>query len=107
MKFRSKRYQELRKAINPTTIYSVADASKLALESANTKFPSSIDIVIKLNLDTTKAEQQLRGNLALPHYFGKTTKVLILDDNLMAADAQAAGIDFFGGDDQIAKIKEG
>jgi large subunit ribosomal protein L1 len=104
---RSKRYINGKKLIDATKLYSVEDAVKLANETANTKFNGSINLVIKLNLDTTKAEQQLRGNIALPHYFGKKTRILILDDNLSKTAAEAEGIDFFGGNELITRIKEG
>jgi large subunit ribosomal protein L1 len=107
MKLRSKRYKLLKEKIDTKKVYNVDEASKLVKQTANTKFNSSIDIAIKLNLDTTKAEQQLRGNLALPYYFGKSTKVLVLDDSLTIEEAKANKIDYFGGTDQIAKIKEG
>ncbi|GMO13318.1 MAG: 50S ribosomal protein L1 [Mycoplasmoidaceae bacterium] len=107
MKTRSKRYVENKKMVDQTKIYTISEACALAAKTSNTKFKSSIDLVIKLNLDTTKAEQQLRGNIALPHYFGKAKKVLVLDDTLTAAAAKAANVDYFGGMEQITKIKEG
>jgi large subunit ribosomal protein L1 len=107
MKNRSKRYAEIRKQVESNKVYSIAEACSLAAQTSTTKFNSSIDLVIKLNLDTTKAEQQLRGNIALPHYFGKSKKVLVLDDTLTAAAATEAGVDYFGGMEQITKIKEG
>jgi len=107
MKLRSKRYQELSKLVEHNKQYSILDASDLVLKTSNTKFKSSIDLVLKLNLDTTKAEQQLRGNIALPHYFGKKIKVLVLDDSITKEIAKENNIDYFGGTDQIAHIKEG
>ena len=80
---------------------------KLAKETSYSKFDASIDIAIKLNVDTTKAEQQLRGSIALPHYYGKTSRILVIDDSITADQAKKAGAEFFGGDEKIAEIKDG
>lgn len=103
----SKRFKKLVALVDKKKVYSLKEAVDLAKQTSNTKFDSSIDIAIKLNLDTTKAEQQLRGTIALPHYFGKTTKVLVIADNVTSEEAKAAGADFFGTTDMIAEIKNG
>ncbi len=90
-----------------TKAYSVNEAVELAIKSATTKFNSSIDIAIKLNLDTTKAEQQLRGTLALPHYFGKVARILVIDSGLTQKDAARLGVDFAGAEDKIQEISSG
>jgi large subunit ribosomal protein L1 len=103
---RSKRYTKVVETFDKNKLYTVAEACDLAIKTATVKFNSSIDLVVKLNLDTTKAEQQLRGNIALPHYFGKTKVVLVLDDSLTKEKAKEADVDFFGGMEMITKIKE-
>ena len=102
-----KKYKSAISLVDKKKIYPVAEAVKLAKETAYAKFDSSIDIAIKLNVDTTKAEQQLRGSIALPHYFGKTSRILVIDDSISADEAKKAGAEFFGGDEKIAEIKDG
>ena len=102
-----KKYIAAKKLVDSKKIYSVAEAVKLAKETSYSKFDASIDIAIKLNVDTTKAEQQLRGSIALPHYYGKTTRILVIDDSITADQAKKAGAEFFGGDEKIAEIKDG
>lgn len=102
-----KKYIAAKKLVDSKKIYPVAEAVKLAKETSYSKFDASIDIAIKLNVDTTKAEQQLRGSIALPHYYGKTTRILVIDDSVTADQAKKAGAEFFGGDEKIAEIKDG
>jgi len=102
-----KKYIAAKKLVDSKKIYQVAEAVKLAKETSYSKFDASIDIAIKLNVDTTKAEQQLRGSIALPHYYGKTTRILVIDDSITADQAKKAGAEFFGGDEKIAEIKDG
>ncbi len=102
-----KKYVNVKKLVDTKKIYTIEEAVKLAKETAYAKFDASIDIAIKLNVDTTKAEQQLRGTIALPHYFGKEIKILVIDDSITEANAKKAGASYFGGDEKIAEIKDG
>ena len=102
-----KKYIAAKKLVDSKKIYPIAEAVKLAKETSYSKFDASIDIAIKLNVDTTKAEQQLRGSIALPHYYGKTSRILVIDDSITADQAKKAGAEFFGGDEKIAEIKDG
>ena len=102
-----KKYKSAKWLVDKKKIYPIVDAVKLAKETAYAKFDSSIDIAIKLNVDTTKSEQQLRGSIALPHYYGKTSRILVIDDSISVDDAKKAGAEFFGGDEKIAEIKDG
>lgn len=90
-----------------TQFYSVEDAVRIAKENSKTKFVSSIDVAIKLNLDTSKADQQLRGTLSLPHFFGKQKRILVLDVGLTEKDAKSLGVDFAGDKEMISKIAGG
>lgn len=87
--------------------YSLEEAIKISKESSKTKFNASIDVAVKLNLDTSKADQQLRGTLALPHFFGKTKKILVLDSGLTDKDAAKLGVDFAGDKEKIDEIAKG
>ncbi|MDE7433534.1 MAG: hypothetical protein K2M43_00020 [Mycoplasmoidaceae bacterium] len=102
-----KKYKNVLSLVDSKKVYTVEEAVALAKKTAITKFDSSIDIAIKLNLDTTKAEQQLRGTIALPHYFGKSKRVLLISSDVTDAQAKEAGADYFGGSDKIADIKNG
>ena len=103
---RSKRYIEIAKLVDSKKIYSVEEAISLAKKTSTSKFDSSIDVAIKLNLDTTKADQQLRGTITLPHYFGKTQKILVIADTITDKEAKDLGVDY-GGTDKINEIKSG
>lgn len=102
-----KKYLNAKKLVDSKKIYAYADAVKLAKDIAFAKFDEAIEIAIKLNVDTTKVEQQLRGTLKLPHYFGKVSRILVIDDSITKEEAKKAGADFFGGDEKIAEVKEG
>jgi large subunit ribosomal protein L1 len=104
---KNKKYQAAKALVDNKKLYSIEEAVALAKKTSITKFDSSIDIAIKLNLDTTKAEQQLRGTITLPYYFGKQTRVLVLSDDVTESQAKEAGADHFGAKDKIDEIKGG
>ncbi len=87
--------------------YSLKEASSLVKEINCTKFDSSVDIHVKLGVDPKKADQAIRGTVSLPHGTGKTKKVLVLCTPDKEAEATAAGADFVGLDEFIAKIDGG
>ena len=105
MKKYGKKYVEASKNIDKTKVYSLEDAIKLVKETNVTKFDSTIDVAIKLNIDPKKADQQLKGSLALPHGTGKTKKVLVIAKGEAANEAKAAGADFVGEKEMLDKIK--
>lgn len=87
--------------------YAIEDASKLVKEVTFTKFDASVDIDIRLGVDPRKADQMVRGVVALPHGIGKEVKVLVLCTPDKEAEAKAAGADYVGLDDYIKKIEGG
>lgn len=93
--------------VDPAKLYSLVEAFTLVKEVSTTKFDASVDLHVRLGVDPRKADQALRGTVALPHGTGKTKKVLVLCSPDKVADAQAAGADHVGLEDYIAKIKEG
>ncbi|MGL4589965.1 MAG: 50S ribosomal protein L1 [Mycoplasmatales bacterium] len=101
----SKRYAALAEKVSRVTAYNYDEAINLVLETTNTKFDSTIDVAFKLNLDPTKADQQLRGAFILPHGSGKTSKVLVLAEGDAEKAATEAGADYVGGEELINKIK--
>ncbi len=104
MKRVGKKYVEASEKVDKTKKYTVEEAVKLAKETSTTKFDSSVEIAIKLNIDTKKADQQLRGSLVLPNGNGKTKKILVLAKGAQAEAAKKAGADFVGEQDMIDKI---
>ena len=103
---RSKKYLNAIKQIDKKKIYSAKDGVELIKKINQTKFDASIDIAIKLNLDTSKAEQQLRGTISLPHYYGKQIKILAITDEISNEEAKKLGIKV-GQTDMINEIKGG
>ena len=87
--------------------YTLEEASKLVKDITTTKFDASVDLDIRLGVDPRKANQMVRGVAVLPHGTGKTVRVLVLCTPDKEAEATAAGADFVGLDDYIAKIEKG
>ncbi len=106
MKQRSKKYREVIEKIDKNKIYDKEEAIKLVKETSTSKFDSSVEIAIRLNLDTKKADQQLRGAIVLPKGTGKTKRVLVIAKGDHAKNATAAGADFVGDVDMLEKIEK-
>lgn len=106
MKQRGKKYVEASQKIDKTKIYSKEEAIKLAKETSVSKFDSTVELAVRLNLDTKKADQQLRGAIVLPHGTGKTKKVLVVARGENATKAKEAGADFVGDTDILEKIEK-
>ncbi|MCW3118413.1 MAG: ribosomal protein [Chitinophagaceae bacterium] len=87
--------------------YTLKDASALVKQVTTCKFDASVDLHIRLGVDPKKADQAIRGTVTLPHGTGKTKKVLVLCTPDKEADARAAGADYVGLDEFIAKIEGG
>jgi len=90
-----------------TKAYSLTDACNLVKDISTTKFDASVDLCVRLGVDPRKANQMVRGTVALPHGTGKDVKVLVLCTPDKEEEAKAAGADHVGLDDYIAKIKGG
>jgi large subunit ribosomal protein L1 len=103
----SKKRKEILAKYDFSKSYSLADASNLVKEISTTKFDASIDVSVRLGVDPRKANQMVRGTVALPHGTGKDVRVLVLCTPDKEAEAKAAGADFVGLDDYIEKIKGG
>ncbi len=102
----SKRMAEAKKLIDSDKAYELTEAVKLVKESSKVKFDATIDVVFNMNLDSTKAEQQLRGALVLPNGSGKTQKILVLAEGDAAKEAEKLGADYVGSEDMISKIQK-
>jgi large subunit ribosomal protein L1 len=99
--------QEALKKVDTTKAYPVAEAVALAKEIHFAKFDATVEVAYKLNVDPKKADQQIRGAVVLPHGTGKTQTVLVFAKGEKAKEAEAAGADFVGDDDMVAKIQGG
>src|ERR1700739_1398071 len=93
--------------VDKNKVYSLKEASTLVKEVNTTKFDSSVDLHIRLGVDTKKADQAIRGTASLPHGTGKTKKVLVLCTPDKEEAAKGAGADFVGLDEFITKIEGG
>lgn len=104
---RGKKYQDSVKLYDKTRAYESQEAVALAVDTAKAKFDETIELSIKLGVDPRHADQQVRGVIVLPHGTGKTVRVLVIAKGAKADEAQAAGADFVGAEDMIAKIQGG
>ncbi len=101
---RGKKYLEAASKIEKGKAYGITEAVKLLKEMKTAKFDESVELVLRLNLDTKKADQQLRGATVLPNGIGKTKKVLVIARGTKATEAKDAGADYVGENDMIDKI---
>lgn len=104
---RAKKMQEALKKVDATKAYSVEEAVALAKDTNIAKFDATVEVAYKLNVDPKKADQQIRGAVVLPNGTGKTQTVLVFAKGEKAKEAEAAGADFVGDDDMVAKIQGG
>lgn len=103
--FRGKKYQDSAKLIDNTKLYDPSEALDLVVKTAKAKFDETIEVHIRLGVDSRHADQQVRGAVVLPNGTGKTKKVLVFAKGDKAAEAEAAGADFVGAEDLVAKIQ--
>jgi large subunit ribosomal protein L1 len=107
MKRVSKKRKEVLSKFDLTKSYTLVDACDLVKAITTSKFDASVDVCVRLGVDPRKANQMVRGTVALPHGTGKDIRVLVLCTPDKEAEAIAAGADFVGLDDYIEKIKGG
>ena len=100
-----KKYQDSVKAYDLTKQYDASEAVDVILETAKAKFDETIELHVRLGVDPRQADQQVRGVLVLPHGTGKTKRVLVIAKGAKADAAQAAGADYVGAEELIAKIQ--
>lgn len=103
----SKKRKEVLAKIDQEKAYSLSEACALVKEITTTKFDASVDVAVRLGVDPRKANQMVRGTVALPHGTGKDIKVLVLCTPDKEEEATAAGADYVGLDEYIQKIKGG
>ena len=101
---KSKRHVANLEKVEKNKLYTIEDAVKLVKETSNSKFDATVEVAMNLNLDTKKADQQLRGAIVLPKGTGKTNRVLVIAKGDNAKAAEAAGADYVGDQDYLDKI---
>ena len=106
MNKKSKRYEEVAKLVNKSTIYSIDEAITLAKQTSTLKFDGTVETVFRLNLDPKKADQMLRGSIVLPSGTGKTQKILVIT-TIKESEAIDAGADIVGDKQMISRIQGG
>lgn len=104
--FRGKKYQESAKKIEKGVLYDTAEAMGLVVKTAPAKFDETVELHVKLGVDSRHADQQVRGAIVLPHGTGKVARVLVFAKGDKAEAAKAAGADFVGEMDMVEKIQK-
>ena len=102
-----KKYQDSAKLIDNLKLYDPEEAVALVKQTAKAKFDETIEISLRLGVDPRHADQQVRGTVVLPNGTGKTQTVLVFAKGAKADEALAAGADFVGAEDMVAKIQGG
>jgi len=106
VKKRGKKYLEALNKVERGKAYTKEEAVKLVKDTSTSKFVGTVEVAVRLNLDTKKADQQLRGAIVLPHGTGKSKKVLVVARGENATKAKAAGADYVGDTDMLEKIEK-
>ena len=101
-----KKYVESAKLIDSTTQYDPDQACDLAIKTGKAKFDETVEVSVRLGVDPRHADQQVRGAVVLPNGTGKVTRVLVIAKGEKAKEAQAAGADYVGAEDMVAKIQQ-
>ena len=102
--FRGKRYREAAKLVDRSVQYEVPEAMGLVCKTATAKFDETIEVHIKLGVDSRHADQQVRGAIVLPNGTGKTRRVLVFAKDAKVDEAKEAGADYVGGMELVEKI---
>ena len=103
---RGKKYVDSAKLIDRSVQYDVAEAMDLVVKTAKAKFDETVELHVKLGVDSRHADQQVRGAIVLPHGTGKTQRVLVFAKGDKAEEAKAAGADYVGEMDLVEKIQK-
>ena len=102
-----KKYEEASKLVDKAALYEVSEAIELVKKTATAKFDETVEVAFKLGVDPRRSDQMIRGAVVLPNGTGKTQTVLVFAKGEKAKEAEAAGADFVGADDIVAKIQGG
>ena len=102
---KGKKYIESAKLVDKTKLYDTDEAMKLAIETSKAKFDETVEIHVRLGVDSRHADQQVRGAIVLPHGTGKSVRVLAFAKGDKVKEAEEAGAEFVGGEELVAKIQ--
>ena len=102
---KGKRYLEAAKLVDPAKLYESKEAFEVIEKMPKPKFDETVELHVKLGVDSKHADQQVRGAVVLPHGTGKTKRVLVFAKGAKAAEAEAAGADFVGAEELVQKIQ--
>ncbi len=102
--FRGKKYIDSAKLVDRLRQYDSSEAFDLVIQTAKAKFDETVEVHVKLGVDSRHADQQVRGSIVLPHGTGKTMRVLVFAKGDKAKEAEAAGADFVGAEEMVTKI---
>ena len=103
--FRGKNYQDSAKLVDKQKLYDTAEALDLVIKTAKAKFDETVEVHVKLGVDSRHADQQVRGAVVLPHGTGKKVRIAVFAKGEKANEALAAGADIVGAEDLVDKIK--
>ncbi|GKV68452.1 50S ribosomal protein L1 [Sporosarcina sp. NCCP-2716] len=104
---RGKKFVEAAKLVDRTAAYDLTEAIELAKKTSTTNFDATVEVAFRLGIDTRKNDQQIRGAVVLPNGTGKTQRVLVFAKGEKVKEAEAAGADYVGDAEYIAKIQQG
>ena len=104
--FRGKKYKDSAKQIDRGTLYDPKEGLELVCKTASAKFDETVELHVKLGVDSRHADQQVRGAIVLPHGTGRTQRVLVFAKAAKADEAKAAGADYVGEMDLVEKIQK-
>lgn len=104
---KGKRYRGLKEQVDRLQLYTVDEAVSLVKKTSGAKFDETVDLASRLGVDARKAEENIRGTVALPHGTGKSVRVVVFAQGDKAREAEEAGADFVGTDELVDKIVDG
>ena len=102
-----KTYRKLADRVDAEKLYSPKEALALAKELASAKFDETVEVAVRLNVDTRKQDQNIRGSISLPNGTGKSVRVAVFAEGEQARQAEEAGADVVGSDDLVAEVEKG
>lgn len=103
--FRGKKYQESAKLIDKSKLYDPEEALETVVKASTAKFDETVEVHVRLGVDSRQADQQVRGAIVLPHGTGKKVRVLVFAKGDKAKEAEAAGAEYVGAEDMVTRIQ--
>lgn len=102
-----KRYKKVAGLVDRSKLYPIEEGCKVLAQTASAKFDETVELAVALGVDPRKADQNVRGSVALPHGLGKTVRVAVFARGEKAVEAEAAGADIVGAEDLVQRVQEG